>query len=62
MTFDKWCKSQEINNADLAVKLQISENYVSMLRGGRRPSLELAKKIAVTSVGAVQLADWFRGM
>jgi len=59
MTFDKWCKSQEMNNAELAAELDVSANYVSMLRCGRRlPSSALMIIIYDMSDGSVNLLDW----
>jgi len=59
MTFDQWCKSQELNNADVAAELEVSANYVSMLRCGRRdPSSKLMIVIYDMTDGLVDLLDW----
>ncbi len=59
MTFDKWCESQQLNNVDLAAKLDVSAAYVSMLRSGRRnPSSVLMLHIYDMSDGKVDLLDY----
>lgn len=56
---DKYLSDQGLTDAEFAKRIQCSREYVSMLRkGARRPSLEIADRIARATVGNVPLTSW----
>ncbi|SKB35537.1 putative transcriptional regulator [Acetoanaerobium noterae] len=46
-SIEKLRKQKEITQEELAIKLDVTKDYISMIeRGARTPSFKLAKKIA----------------